>query len=213
MTFLHMSGYGAYVWSCYGLTLAVLVWNVWARATPAARADRAAPASRRRRQGGEASHDAASSSHDAGRADRARRGRRGGASRSPRFRTTCCISTRRRDVAAGKAPTDRVFRVGGMVPEGSFKRPPGSLEARFVLTDFAEERHGAATRGVLPDLFREGQGVIARGRLGCRRSVRRRGSARQARRELHAARSRRHAAQAARQKAPRDRRRRRAAQS
>lgn len=68
------------------------------------------------------------------------------------------------DVNAGKAPIDRVFRVGGMVTEGSFKRPPGSLEARFVLTDYA---HDVTVRytGVLPDLFREGQGVIARGRM------------------------------------------------
>jgi len=69
------------------------------------------------------------------------------------------------DIAAGKAPTDRVFRVGGMVPEGSFTRAAGSLEARFVLTDFAHEVSVSYT-GVLPDLFRPGQGVIARGRLG-----------------------------------------------
>ena len=68
------------------------------------------------------------------------------------------------DVVAGKAPADRVFRVGGMVPEGSFKRPPGSLEAHFVLTDLAHEVKVSYT-GVLPDLFREGQGVIARGRM------------------------------------------------
>lgn len=68
------------------------------------------------------------------------------------------------DVNTGKAPVDRVFRVGGMVTEGSFKRPPGSLEARFVLTDYA---HDVTVRytGVLPDLFREGQGIIARGRM------------------------------------------------
>jgi cytochrome c-type biogenesis protein CcmE len=69
------------------------------------------------------------------------------------------------DVTAGKAPQDRVFRVGGMVPEGSFIRAPGSLEAHFVLTDFAHNVKVSYT-GVLPDLFREGQGVIARGRLG-----------------------------------------------
>lgn len=69
------------------------------------------------------------------------------------------------DVMAGKAPTDKVFRLGGMVPEGSFKRPPGSLEATFVLTDYA---HNVTVKysGVLPDLFREGQGIVARGRLG-----------------------------------------------
>jgi len=69
------------------------------------------------------------------------------------------------DVAAGKAPVDRVFRVGGMVPEGSFERAAGSLEAHFRLTDYAHEVTVSYT-GVLPDLFREGQGVIARGRLG-----------------------------------------------
>ena len=69
------------------------------------------------------------------------------------------------DVADGKAPQARTFRVGGMVTEGSFHRPTGSLEATFVVTDFA---HDVKVRysGVLPDLFREGQGVIARGRLG-----------------------------------------------
>jgi len=69
------------------------------------------------------------------------------------------------DVTAGKAPKDRVFRVGGMVPDGSFTRAPGSLEAHFVLTDYAHEVKVSYT-GVLPDLFREGQGVIARGRMG-----------------------------------------------
>jgi len=68
------------------------------------------------------------------------------------------------DVTAGKAPADRVFRVGGMVTEGSFQRPAGSMEARFVLTDY---EHDVTVRysGVLPDLFREGQGIVARGRL------------------------------------------------
>ncbi|MBM0105635.1 cytochrome c maturation protein CcmE [Steroidobacter sp. S1-65] len=69
------------------------------------------------------------------------------------------------DVTAGKAPTDRVFRVGGMVPEGSFTREPGSLMAHFELTDYAHNVKVSYT-GVLPDLFREGQGVIARGRMG-----------------------------------------------
>lgn len=68
-------------------------------------------------------------------------------------------------IAAGEAPGDRVFRVGGMVPEGTFKREPGSLEAQFVLTDY-EHQVKVSYTGVLPDLFREGQGVVARGRLG-----------------------------------------------
>jgi cytochrome c-type biogenesis protein CcmE len=68
------------------------------------------------------------------------------------------------DVVAGKAPEDKSFRLGGMVPEGSFQRPPGSLEATFTLTDYAHTVTVKYT-GVLPDLFREGQGVVARGRL------------------------------------------------
>ena len=68
------------------------------------------------------------------------------------------------EVSAGKAPANRLFRVGGMVTEGSFQRPPGSLEANFVLTDFSSNVTVSYT-GVLPDLFREGQGVIARGKL------------------------------------------------
>ncbi len=69
------------------------------------------------------------------------------------------------DVSAGKAPLDKTFRLGGMVPEGSFKRPDGSMEASFVLTDYASNVT-VKYAGVLPDLFREGQGVVARGRLG-----------------------------------------------
>ena len=68
------------------------------------------------------------------------------------------------DVTAGKAPANRVFRLGGMVEEGSLKRESGSMEVRFIVTDF----HNDVTvsySGVLPDLFREGQGVIARGQL------------------------------------------------
>jgi cytochrome c-type biogenesis protein CcmE len=69
------------------------------------------------------------------------------------------------DVAAGKAPVDRVFRLGGMVEEGSLKRETGSMEARFIVTDFHKDVT-VSYSGVLPDLFREGQGVIARGKLG-----------------------------------------------
>lgn len=68
------------------------------------------------------------------------------------------------DLSAGKAPQDRAFRLGGMVTEGSFKREPGSLTAQFVLTDYAHNVTVSYT-GVLPDLFREGQGIVARGRL------------------------------------------------
>jgi cytochrome c-type biogenesis protein CcmE len=68
------------------------------------------------------------------------------------------------ELSAGKAPKDRAFRLGGMVTEGSFKREPGSLTATFVLTDYAHNVTVSYT-GVLPDLFREGQGVVTRGTL------------------------------------------------
>jgi cytochrome c-type biogenesis protein CcmE len=68
-------------------------------------------------------------------------------------------------IQAGEAPSARSFRVGGLVENGSLKREPGSLEVRFMLTDYAHQQRVSYT-GVLPDLFREGQGVIARGKLG-----------------------------------------------
>jgi cytochrome c-type biogenesis protein CcmE len=67
-------------------------------------------------------------------------------------------------IKSGEAPASRTFRVGGLVENGSLKREPGSLEVHFVLTDYAEQTVVSYT-GVLPDLFREGQGVIARGKL------------------------------------------------
>jgi cytochrome c-type biogenesis protein CcmE len=67
-------------------------------------------------------------------------------------------------ILAGEAPDSRSFRVGGLVQDGSVQRAPGSLEVRFTLTDFSNTV-GVSYTGVLPDLFREGQGIIARGKL------------------------------------------------
>jgi cytochrome c-type biogenesis protein CcmE len=67
-------------------------------------------------------------------------------------------------VVTGKAPLAKRFRIGGMVVKGSVARKPGDLEVRFVLTDFAHEVPVEYT-GVLPDLFREGQGIIAHGTM------------------------------------------------
>jgi len=67
-------------------------------------------------------------------------------------------------VIAGKAPTGRTFRLGGMVENGSVKRIPGQLDMQFDITDYAHEIT-VLYSGVLPDLFREGQGVIVRGKL------------------------------------------------
>ena len=69
------------------------------------------------------------------------------------------------EVANGNYPDDRNFRVGGLVVEGSVRRDPGELEVSFELTDTQNELT-VAYNGILPDLFREGQGIIAHGRLG-----------------------------------------------
>ena len=66
-------------------------------------------------------------------------------------------------VAANEAPQGRTFRIGGMVEKGSVKRD--GVEVRFVVTDTAKAIP-VVYRGALPDLFREGKGVVAQGQLG-----------------------------------------------
>ncbi len=68
------------------------------------------------------------------------------------------------DVVKGDYPNDRIFRVGGLVVEGSVVRKTGGLDIEFTLTDLEEELT-VVYGGLLPDLFREGQGIIAHGRL------------------------------------------------
>ncbi len=69
-------------------------------------------------------------------------------------------------VAAGEAPADKLFRIGGMVREGSLKRlDDRDLTVEFVVTDTAKDIT-VRYQGILPDLFKEGQGVVAKGRLG-----------------------------------------------
>lgn len=68
------------------------------------------------------------------------------------------------DVVEGKAPKDHLFRLGGMVVKGSVVRQPSGLTVRFVLTDMAKDVTVEYT-GILPDLFREGQGIVANGKL------------------------------------------------
>ena len=67
------------------------------------------------------------------------------------------------EVAANKAPQGRLFRIGGMVEMGSIKRD--GVDVRFVVTDTAKTIP-VTYRGPLPDLFREGKGVVAQGTLG-----------------------------------------------
>lgn len=65
-------------------------------------------------------------------------------------------------VAAGEAPQNRAFRIGGLVKEGSVKRD--NLTVHFIVTDTAKEIPSTYT-GILPDLFKEGKGVVAQGRV------------------------------------------------
>ncbi len=68
-------------------------------------------------------------------------------------------------VAAKEAPLDKTFRIGGMVLEGSLKRRADGLTVDFVVTDTAKDIPVTYT-GILPDLFKEGKGVVTQGRLG-----------------------------------------------
>ncbi|MCP4982006.1 MAG: cytochrome c maturation protein CcmE [Gammaproteobacteria bacterium] len=68
------------------------------------------------------------------------------------------------EVVSGKAPNSKLFRMGGMVVEGSVRRPGDGLTVQFGLTD-NEQQVTVKFTGILPDLFREGQGIIANGRL------------------------------------------------
>ena len=68
-------------------------------------------------------------------------------------------------VFANEAPRDRSFRIGGLVEEGSLQREAQGLTIRFAVTDRAQKIPVTYT-GLLPDLFKEGKGVVAQGKLG-----------------------------------------------
>ncbi len=68
------------------------------------------------------------------------------------------------EVAAQDYPNNRSFRLGGMVKDGSMLRIPDSLKVQFTVTDFAADVQ-VQYEGILPDLFREGQGVVTIGRM------------------------------------------------
>jgi cytochrome c-type biogenesis protein CcmE len=67
-----------------------------------------------------------------------------------------------------KAPIDRALRIGGMVKKGSVQRASDSLKVSFILTDYEYETPVEYT-GILPALFREGQGIVAQGKLNAAR--------------------------------------------
>jgi cytochrome c-type biogenesis protein CcmE len=68
------------------------------------------------------------------------------------------------EIIEGKAPQNQLIRAGGMVVDGSVKRDSDSLKVAFQITDYA---HTVTVEyeGILPDLFREGQGIVSQGRL------------------------------------------------
>ena len=68
------------------------------------------------------------------------------------------------EIAAGKAEPGKAVRLGGMVEKGSVQRQPDGVTTRFVLTD-GQARTPVVYRGITPDLFREGSGAVAEGRL------------------------------------------------
>jgi len=68
------------------------------------------------------------------------------------------------DVAAGKATSGQAMRLGGMVEHGSIQRAPDGVTIRFIVTD-GKARLPVQFRGIVPDLFREGSGVVAEGRI------------------------------------------------
>jgi len=68
-------------------------------------------------------------------------------------------------VAANEAPIGKAFRIGGMVEEGSLRRESDGLTIHFKVTDTARTIP-VVYSGILPDLFREGKGVVAQGKLG-----------------------------------------------
>jgi len=68
-------------------------------------------------------------------------------------------------ILAGEAPHNRSFRVGGMVEKGTLMRQPDGMTVSFIVTDMAKGIR-VNYRGILPDLFKEGKGVVAQGKLG-----------------------------------------------
>ena len=68
------------------------------------------------------------------------------------------------DIAAGKSVQGRAMRLGGMVEKGSVKRQPDGVSIRFIVAD-GKAQTPVAYRGIVPDLFREGSGVVAEGRM------------------------------------------------
>jgi cytochrome c-type biogenesis protein CcmE len=81
------------------------------------------------------------------------------------FRSNLVVFYSPSQVLSNEAPRGRPFRIGGLVESGSLKRDPNSLAIQFVVTDTVQKVTVSYT-GLLPDLFKEGKGVVAQGSLG-----------------------------------------------
>lgn len=68
------------------------------------------------------------------------------------------------EVAEGKAPSGKLFRIGGLVKEGSIERQADGVTIAFIVTDTAKDIK-VSYKGILPDLFKDGKGAVAQGRL------------------------------------------------
>lgn len=68
------------------------------------------------------------------------------------------------EVAAGKAPAGKLFRIGGLVKEGSIERQADGVTIAFIVTD-TEKDIKVSYKGILPDLFKDGKGAVAQGKL------------------------------------------------
>lgn len=68
------------------------------------------------------------------------------------------------DIAAGRAADGKAIRLGGMVEQGSLRKEPDGITIRFLVAD-GDARTPVSYRGIVPDLFREGSGVVAEGRM------------------------------------------------
>jgi len=80
------------------------------------------------------------------------------------FRSSIMLFHSPADVVAGNVEVGKPFRLGGMVVDGSVKRTPNSVEVSFDLTDY-NDAVTVKFNDILPDLFREGQGIVAKGQL------------------------------------------------
>ena len=81
------------------------------------------------------------------------------------FRSNIVFAFSPSEVAAGKVPRDREFRLGGLVEKGSLVRENDGLTVHFVVTDLAQNVK-VTYKGILPDLFKEGTGAVSLGKMG-----------------------------------------------